>query len=239
MILDDGWEQVEGDFLNSFEPNPAKFPCGLKHCIDRAKREFGLRLFAIHHPFQGYWAGINPAGPLAGRYPLVENRGNIRSWLGDQKQDLYLVHPDHVHRFYNDFYGFLRGQGVDMVKVDGQSGAGTVHGGGARSRIHDEGLPGGPAGRGLPPLHGRLIPCMSNGSDVLLHLNSCNVWRHSGDYMPHRPAAVHKSHIVVNAMNNVWSATFAVPDWDMFQSHQPEGAFHAAARAISGGPIYL
>jgi len=80
---------------------------------------------------------------------------------------------------------------------------------------------------------------MSNGSDVLLHLNSCNVWRNSGDYMPHRPAAVHKSHIVVNAMNNVWSATFAVPDWDMFQSHQPEGAFHAAARAISGGPIYL
>jgi raffinose synthase len=29
------------------------------------------------------------------------------------------------------------------------------------------------------------------------------------------------------------------PDWDMFQSIHPRAGFHAAARAISGGPVYV
>jgi Raffinose synthase or seed imbibition protein Sip1 len=29
------------------------------------------------------------------------------------------------------------------------------------------------------------------------------------------------------------------PDWDMFHSAHPRGAFHAAARAVSGGPVYV
>jgi raffinose synthase len=29
------------------------------------------------------------------------------------------------------------------------------------------------------------------------------------------------------------------PDWDMFQSAHPMGAFHAAGRAVSGGPVYV
>lgn len=40
-------------------------------------------------------------------------------------------------------------------------------------------------------------------------------------------------------MHNFWTSTFAIPDWDMFQTHGPEARFHAAARAISGGPVYV
>ena len=29
------------------------------------------------------------------------------------------------------------------------------------------------------------------------------------------------------------------PDWDMFQSSHERGAFHAAARVVSGGPVYV
>lgn len=29
------------------------------------------------------------------------------------------------------------------------------------------------------------------------------------------------------------------PDWDMFQSLHPAAEYHASARAISGGPIYV
>ena len=29
------------------------------------------------------------------------------------------------------------------------------------------------------------------------------------------------------------------PDWDMFQSSHPMGSYHAAGRAVSGGPVYV
>lgn len=41
------------------------------------------------------------------------------------------------------------------------------------------------------------------------------------------------------AYNSLWMGNFIHPDWDMFQSTHPCAAFHAASRAISGGPIYI
>ena len=38
---------------------------------------------------------------------------------------------------------------------------------------------------------------------------------------------------------DVWAAHLALPDWDMFHSGHAAGAYHAAARAISGGPVYI
>ncbi|MBQ7058182.1 MAG: hypothetical protein IJM83_02605, partial [Firmicutes bacterium] len=42
-----------------------------------------------------------------------------------------------------------------------------------------------------------------------------------------------------NAVNSLWMKEFTVCDWDMFQTGHPQGAYHAAARAISGGPVYV
>ena len=42
-----------------------------------------------------------------------------------------------------------------------------------------------------------------------------------------------------NAYNTLWLGAFAWPDYDMFQSHDPDAGFHALARAMSGGPVYL
>lgn len=41
------------------------------------------------------------------------------------------------------------------------------------------------------------------------------------------------------AYNSLWMGNFIHPDWDMFQSTHPCAEFHAASRAISGGPIYI
>lgn len=41
------------------------------------------------------------------------------------------------------------------------------------------------------------------------------------------------------AYNSVWMGNLIHPDWDMFQSDHPCADFHAASRAISGGPIYV
>jgi raffinose synthase len=46
-------------------------------------------------------------------------------------------------------------------------------------------------------------------------------------------------HMVHCAYNSLWMGNFIQPDWDMFQSTHPCGEFHAASRAISGGPIYV
>jgi raffinose synthase len=46
-------------------------------------------------------------------------------------------------------------------------------------------------------------------------------------------------HLYVNAQVSLWFGEFIHPDWDMFQSGHPWGAYHAAARAISGGPVYV
>lgn len=46
-------------------------------------------------------------------------------------------------------------------------------------------------------------------------------------------------HMVHCAYNSLWMGSFIHPDWDMFQSTHPCAAFHAASRAVSGGPVYV
>jgi raffinose synthase len=65
-----------------------------------------------------------------------------------------------------------------------------------------------------------------------------NIARNSDDYQPELPQNP-KDHVYQNAYNAYWTANFAYPDWDMFQSHDPHAEYHAVARAISGGPIYI
>jgi raffinose synthase len=79
---------------------------------------------------------------------------------------------------------------------------------------------------------------MSNTTDAAYHLKSACVWRSSQDFFPNEPKT-HGLHVFDNAFNSIWVRTFALPDWDMFQSGHSAGAFHAAARAISGGPVYV
>jgi raffinose synthase len=45
--------------------------------------------------------------------------------------------------------------------------------------------------------------------------------------------------LYANAQVGLWFGHFMQPDWDMFQSGHAFGAFHAAGRALSGGPVYV
>ncbi len=240
VIIDDGWLQTRDDYLQSFAAHATKFPNGLAPMIRRAKSEFGVREFGVWHAFQGYWCGLDPDEKLAVEYSTLENIGNIRPWQDPpQPSQLALVHPRDIHRFYHDFYRVLQDAGVDFTKVDGQSATefftdGKMGRVGAMRRFQ-EALQGASHAH----LKGDVIHCMCNGSDVAYNMNATNIWRNSDDYFPAKPVEVQQWHIVMNAFNNVWTGTFAIPDWDMFQSHQVESSFHAAARAISGGPIYL
>ena len=64
-------------------------------------------------------------------------------------------------------------------------------------------------------------------------------FRNSDDFYPKKPES-HLRHVRYNAASSLWTGGFApLPDWDMFHSRHDFAAYHAAARAVSGGPIYV
>lgn len=229
VILDDGWQTVDDKKkLLSFDPVPAKFPEGLDGLIAQARAHFGIEHFGVWHTLQGYWQGVSPDGPLGASFQIASTADGARS----------LVHPDDIARFFQEFHDHLRRAGVDFVKVDNQSSlenfTNGLFGRGTAMRAYQHALQGST----FTHFKGGLIHCMCHGSDVAYNMLASTVWRNSDDFFPKQPES-HQFHVHANAMNNLWSSQFSVPDWDMFQSHHEHGAFHAASRAISGGPIYV
>ena len=62
--------------------------------------------------------------------------------------------------------------------------------------------------------------------------------RASDDFYP-KDKASQTVHLVSCGYNSVMLSEIVTPDWDMFHSQHEYAAMHAAARAISGGPIYV
>lgn len=248
MILDDGWlhtcvAERGSRRLCSFDPDPGKFPTGLRHTVSMAKTEFGIRHFLVWHTLQGYWDGINGAAFGAYRTSLQRRTYGqemvLRSPdINDTSVLVEVIAPEDLPRFYGDFYRFLRQQGVDGVKVDGQATQeGVAKGLGGRVRMmraaHE-------AMEGAAQVHfsGRVINCMSHGTDTIYNTLASTLTRSFTDFWPKQPHS-HGLHIYANAFNNLWLGQFVHPDWDMFQSTHELAAFHAAGRAISGGPVYI
>jgi hypothetical protein len=71
-----------------------------------------------------------------------------------------------------------------------------------------------------------------------IHTQTTAVARASDDFYP-RDASSHTVHIANVAYNSVFLGEVIQPDWDMFQSNHPAALLHAAARAVSGGAIYV
>lgn len=239
MILDDGWQDTDDRQMISFGANKEKFPEGLEHLINVAKHDYGIRMFGIWHAFQGYWYGIKPGSPAAADYRLIHTSQRAHNRPEDEPADRDLLCPEDIARFYYDFHRTLRAAGVVMIKVDNQGSMDhflnetTVAPTPTMVRYQE-------AMQGAAQFffHGETLHCLSQGTDILFNLEAANVMRNSEDYYPTRPLHQGK-HIYANALNNVFMQAFCLPDWDMFHSGSPLGEFHAAARAISGGPVYV
>ncbi|MCE0484863.1 MAG: alpha-galactosidase [Methylacidiphilales bacterium] len=238
LILDGGWQDEKDNLLVSFGPNAERFPNGLKVMVDRARDEYGVKIFGVWHTLQGFWDGVLPDGELAKRYQIICSENAAANMPDPAPKKRYLVSPKDVGRFFDDYHRFLRDQGVSMVKVDNQA---------SLDHFSTSEVPPTSTMRAyqyalqdseFAHFQGEGLHCMSNTTDAVYHFRSANVWRSSQDFFPAEPKTF-VEHIFNNALNAVWVQNFALPDWDMFQSSHPAGAFHAAARAISGGPIYV
>ena len=252
LILDDGWldvrrvnevEQAPGVVVNAllrgFDADAAKFPDGLAALIARCKDEFGIRHFGVWHTLMGYWCGVDPEGPLADRY-TVHARGarDIGQGTLPSVADRGLVDVADVRRFYDDWHTSLKAAGVDFVKVDN---GGSLPEFCEAEDEHATVAAYHAACRDSALTHfgsGGLLPCMSMVAPAAQPHEAVGAFRNSDDFFPTRPES-HRQHLRDNAANALWTGGFALPDWDMFHSDHEWASFHAAGRAVSGGPVYV
>ncbi len=248
LILDDGWldaaeSPLGGSRLVSLNAR-ARFGGTLAPTVRMAKGQFKVRTFLVWHAFGGYWAGIDPARlPAYGARDVARLHGpGILRHTPDANQFFGAstghIPANRIAAFYEAFHRRIKSWGVDGVKVDNQSsieGLATAQGGRVgQYRVYRRALEASVRKH----FDGRLINCMSNANEIHMMCRDSSLLRTSTDFWPNLPAS-HGAHLYANAQVGVWFGQFIHPDWDMFQSGHAWGAFHAAGRAVSGGPVYV
>jgi len=249
LVLDDGWQDYcevpKGEQMLRSLNAGKNFNGDLSSTVRIAKDEFKVKQFLVWHAFTGYWSGLD-SHALAGY--------DVRDTVRDFERDVLTLHPNYntqwwghavgvvppkkIAQFYDDYHRRLRQQGVDGVKVDNQSMIESVaHGLGGRvalTRAYRDALEKSVAKH----FDGRLINCMANAMETYYCSPRSTLMRTSIDFWPNKPET-HGQHLFCNSLVSVWFGEFMQPDWDMFQSGHPMGAFHAAGRAVSGAPVYV
>jgi len=252
LIIDDNWQDIDykGDnqfqyAWNDFEAQPEAFPKGLKALVsDIRSKHKSIQYIAVWHALLGYWGGIAPDGKLANKYKTVEvlreesERKDIP--LGGK---ITVVAKEDADRFYDDFYKFLSSCGIDGVKTDAQFMLDTVVSPKARRGLLHTYMDAWTLAS-LRHFGNRVISCMSlTPQNIFYSLMPRNrpalLCRNSDDFFPDNERS-HPWHIWANAHNNLFTQHLNIlPDWDMFQTRGPYAGFHAAARCVSGGPVYI
>lgn len=256
LIVDAGWQQSEGNYLTGYGGAAKKFPNGMKAAIRGIKDRYGVRKVLLWQCYNGYWNGVagtfpdnvridmDPPERLLSGQPFGPKDGAVQidtishTFYPEHIMDKPFRHPASFENFYDDYLGAGAAAGADGVKIDAISwieACGKGHGG--RVAMMHRFLAG--AERGVDDrMGGNIIWCSSCSNDFILKSNGSGVVRTSMDFFPDKPRT-HGMHIHANAMNSFYMGAFVNPDWDMFQSALgAPSAFHAAARAISGGPVY-
>lgn len=252
LIIDDNWQNIdyrgEGQFQygwNDFEAEPKTFPHGLKDVVSKVRsRHPNIQHVAVWHALLGYWAGLSPDGALAKKYEtdVVVREDQNRRWL-PLGGKMTVVGKKDVHRFYDDFYRFLSSCGIDGVKTDAQFMTDTWVSAKARRELITEYLDAWTIAS-LRHFSIKTISCMSQTPTILFYSQLPRnrptiLCRNSDDFFPEIPSS-HPWHIWANAHNSLFTQHLNVlPDWDMFQTVHDYSGLHAAARCVSGGPIYI
>lgn len=244
VILDDGWQPVtvapSGEQRLAGLGANSKFPNGVAGAVRAAKDTYGAEWAFVWHTAHGYWGGCDDALPFdvsdRTRWysPEVlshQPTANVDPW------GAVVGVPEETELFYAQYHAELAAAGVDGVKVDNQASIEALSQGDG-GRVH--------AARTLRAtidssaarhFDGRVLHCMSCSTD-LLYAGGRGFTRSSADYAPDHVHS-HALHLDTNALVGLWFGHFARCDWDMFLSRHPAATLHAAARAVSGGPIYV
>ena len=252
LILDDGWQTIKESIekrgqwkLSAFCAND-KFEGGLSNTVSRVKDEFGIDKFFVWHAVMGYWGGVDTDSPDMQKYkpslsvaehPQEIKEVNPKRWESEHFP-FGIVDKDSFYDFYNDYHEYLKSEGVDGVKIDVQAAI-EAHGENRGGRnVMVKAMRDGLEKSVMKNFNGNIVNCMSCSNNIIYNAGFTNNMRTSDDFSPSNDAS-HQRHIYRNAVNSIWMRMFTICDWDMFQTGHKFAWYHAAARAISGGPIYV
>lgn len=230
---------------------------GMGAFIKDLKEEFNTVDFVyVWHALCGYWGGLRPGVSDLPESKVI--RPKLTPGLEKTMEDLAvdkivnngigLVPPEIAEKLYEGLHSHLESVGIDGVKVD------VIHL--LEMLCEDYG------GRvDLAKAYYKALTSSVkkhfNGNGVIASMEHCNDFMFLGteaialgrvgdDFWCTDPSGdpngtfwLQGCHMVHCAYNSLWMGNFIHPDWDMFQSTHPCAEFHAASRAISGGPIYI
>ncbi|PRQ17252.1 putative galactinol--sucrose galactosyltransferase [Rosa chinensis] len=233
---------------------------GMGAFVKDLKEEFGsVDYVYVWHALCGYWGGVRPGVKSGSGFP--ESRvikPKLSEGLEKTMEDLAvdkivsngvgLVEPEMAHKLYEGLHQHLQSVGIDGVKVDvihllemlSEEFGGRIE----LAKAYYKALTGSVRkhfkGNGV-------IASMEHCNDFMyLGTEAISLGRVGDDFWCSDPSGdpngtywLQGCHMVHCAYNSLWMGNFVHPDWDMFQSTHPCAAFHAASRAISGGPIYI
>lgn len=231
ILLDDGWLSVRDNCLYSLEPEKEKFPQGFKKMCKEIKEKTNIDHVGVWHAFGGYWGGIEADSALAAEYKenlYATKNGKLVPHFDAQKG----------FGFFGKWYSYLHYQGIDFVKVDGQSAIKNYY-------RHNEEI--GKVAKGSHQaleaavnlyMNGNLINCMGMASENIFNRPLTGISRNSDDFVPNEEKGF-REHMLQNAYNALYHSQLYYGDWDMFWTKHKDAKKHALVRAISGGPIYV
>uniref|UniRef100_A0A6N2KVC8 Galactinol--sucrose galactosyltransferase n=1 Tax=Salix viminalis TaxID=40686 RepID=A0A6N2KVC8_SALVM len=223
---------------------------GMGAFIKDLKEEFtSVDSVYVWHAFCGYWGGLRPNVP--GLPPAQVVKPMTMKDLAVDKilsTGVGLVPPEIVDQMYEGLHSHLEKVGIDGVKVDVihllemvcENYGGRVDMAKAYFKAFTASVRKHFKGNGV-------IASMEHCNDFMfLGTEAISLGRVGDDFWCTDPSGdpngtfwLQGCHMVHCAYNSLWMGNFIHPDWDMFQSTHPCAEFHAASRAISGGPIYV
>ncbi|KAI8533658.1 hypothetical protein RHMOL_Rhmol10G0026300 [Rhododendron molle] len=227
---------------------------GMGAFVKDLKEEFkSVDYVYVWHALCGYWGGLRPNVPGLPESRVVGPK--LSPGLEKTMEDLAvdkivnngvgLVPPESVGQMYEGLHSHLESVGIDGVKVDllemlCEDYGGRVELAKAYYRALTASVRKHFKGNGV-------IASMEHCNDFMfLGTEAIALGRVGDDFWCTDPSGdpngtfwLQGCHMVHCAYNSMWMGNFIHPDWDMFQSTHPCAEFHAASRAVSGGPIYV
>lgn len=251
VVLDDGYFQQRDSRLQSQAPDKIKFPNGFKPVVDALTTTHGMKHVGVWHAFDAYWNGIDPDSDLGRQHaadlftwtqsPSPTDPSGTLVTYSFLKPEAAILDP-----YFDAYYAGLKAAGLSLVKVDNQLVAERM----ARDNF--------PVWDLAKTLHGAinkaagkyfdnaLINCMDMTNDAFLNFGTTAVARSVEDYFPYKATEGYDlqegnaaAHVLQAMYNALYFGEMVFPDFDMFESTNPNAALHAAVRAANCAPIYI